>query len=189
MPASKSPDQGLAAVLQVLRDAADAISGEYLATQLGRAGRRCGSGSTASRPRGMSSKADPCAGLSPPGRSRQAPGGRSAPGAQDPPLYGAVHHFETLDSTNDLAKKLAAEAPRKAPWWWRKPRLAAGVAWTGSGIRRRGSASMSPAPRPMLPPMELPQITLTTAVAVVRAVRRGWRGWPRGSNGPIDPPQ
>ena len=86
---------------------------------------------------------------------------------------GPVHHFETLDSTNDLAKELAAQGA---------PEGAVVVAETQTGGRGRLGREWNSPPgvglyvslvlRPMLPPMELPQITLTTAVAVVRAVRR-----------------
>jgi BirA family biotin operon repressor/biotin-[acetyl-CoA-carboxylase] ligase len=86
---------------------------------------------------------------------------------------GPVHHFETLDSTNDLAKDLAT---RGAP----EGTVVVAEAQTG-GRGRLGREWDSPPGvglyvslvlRPMLPPLELPQITLTTAVAVVRAVRR-----------------
>ena len=84
-----------------------------------------------------------------------------------------MHHFETLDSTNDLAKELAAQGA---------PEGTVVVAETQTGGRGRLGREWNSPPgvglyvslvlRPMLPPMELPQITLTTAVAVVRAVRR-----------------
>jgi BirA family biotin operon repressor/biotin-[acetyl-CoA-carboxylase] ligase len=84
-----------------------------------------------------------------------------------------VHHFETLNSTNDLAKELAAQGA---------PEGAVVVAEAQTGGRGRLGREWDSPPgaglyvslvlRPMLPPMELPQITLTAAVAVVRAVRR-----------------
>jgi len=88
-------------------------------------------------------------------------------------LTGPVHHFETLDSTNNYAKELAArEAPEGTVV----------IAETQTGGRGRLGRDWNSPPgvglyvsvvlRPMLPPMELPQITLTAAVAVVRAVRR-----------------
>ena len=86
---------------------------------------------------------------------------------------GPVHHFETLDSTNDLAKELAVQGA---------PEGTVVVAEAQTGGRGRLGREWDSPPgvglyvslvlRPMLPPMELPQITLTTAVAVVRAVRR-----------------
>jgi BirA family biotin operon repressor/biotin-[acetyl-CoA-carboxylase] ligase len=88
-------------------------------------------------------------------------------------LKGPVHHFETLASTNDLAKELGA---RGAP----QGTLVVAEAQT-RGRGRLGRHWDSPAVaglyvslllRPPLPPGELPQITLTTAVAVVRALRR-----------------
>jgi BirA family biotin operon repressor/biotin-[acetyl-CoA-carboxylase] ligase len=84
-----------------------------------------------------------------------------------------VHHFETLNSTNDLAKELAAQGA---------PEGTVVVAEAQTGGRGRLGREWDSPPgvglyvslvlRPMLPPLELPQITLTTAVAVVRAVRR-----------------
>ncbi len=88
-------------------------------------------------------------------------------------LTGPVHYFETIDSTNNYAKELAA---REAP----EGTLVIAETQTG-GRGRLGREWNSPAGvglyvsvvlRPQLPPMELPQITLTAAVAVVRAVRR-----------------
>jgi BirA family biotin operon repressor/biotin-[acetyl-CoA-carboxylase] ligase len=86
---------------------------------------------------------------------------------------GPIHYFETLNSTNDLAKELAAQGA---------PEGAVVVAEAQTGGRGRLGREWDSPPgvglyvslvlRPMLPPMELPQITLTTAVAVVRAVRR-----------------
>jgi BirA family biotin operon repressor/biotin-[acetyl-CoA-carboxylase] ligase len=88
-------------------------------------------------------------------------------------LKGPIHHFETLPSTNDLAKELAAgQAPEgtlvvaegqsrgrgRLGREWRSP--------PGAGLY------VSVLLRPPLPPSDLPQITLTAAVAVVRALKR-----------------
>lgn len=88
-------------------------------------------------------------------------------------LTGPVHHFETLASTNDLAKDLGARGA---------PEGTVVVAETQTHGRGRLGREWDSPPgvglyvsvllRPQLPPEELPQITLTTAVAVVRAVRR-----------------
>jgi BirA family biotin operon repressor/biotin-[acetyl-CoA-carboxylase] ligase len=86
---------------------------------------------------------------------------------------GPVHHFAELPSTNDLAKELGA---RQAP----EGTLVLAERQT-QGRGRLGREWDSPAGagvyaslllRPKLPPWDLPQITLTTAVAVVRAVSR-----------------
>jgi BirA family biotin operon repressor/biotin-[acetyl-CoA-carboxylase] ligase len=84
-----------------------------------------------------------------------------------------VHHFEEVASTNDLAKELAA---RGAP----EGSLVVAEAQS-RGRGRLGRDWISPPGtglyvslvlRPPLPPTEMPQITLTTAVAVARALKR-----------------
>lgn len=88
-------------------------------------------------------------------------------------LRGPIYHFETLTSTNDLAKELAA---RQAP----EGTLVVAEGQT-RGRGRLGREWDSPPGvglyvslllRPPLPPSEMPQITLTVAVATVRALRR-----------------
>ncbi|HEY9072498.1 MAG TPA: biotin--[acetyl-CoA-carboxylase] ligase, partial [Desulfobaccales bacterium] len=88
-------------------------------------------------------------------------------------LLGPVHHFDELASTNDLAKELAT---RGAP----EGTLVVAESQT-RGRGRLGRQWDSPPGtglyvslllRPELPPTEMPQITLTTAVAVARAVSR-----------------
>jgi len=88
-------------------------------------------------------------------------------------LRGPVHYFDLLPSTNDRAKELAAaQAPEGTLV------VAEGQS---AGRGRLGRQWESPAGlglyvslllRPPLPPHELPQITLTTAVAVARALER-----------------
>lgn len=88
-------------------------------------------------------------------------------------LRGPVHYFESLPSTNDRAKELAAaQAPEGTLV------VAEGQS---AGRGRLGRQWESPLGvglyvslvlRPPLPPHELPQITLTTAVAVARALER-----------------
>jgi BirA family biotin operon repressor/biotin-[acetyl-CoA-carboxylase] ligase len=84
-----------------------------------------------------------------------------------------VHHFEEVASTNDLAKELAA---RGAP----EGTLVVAEAQS-RGRGRLGRQWNSPPGtglyvslllRPPLPPTEMPQITLTAAVAVARALKR-----------------
>lgn len=86
---------------------------------------------------------------------------------------GPIHHFDTIASTNDLAKELGA---RGAP---EGSLVVAETQQAGRG--RLGRQWDSPRSvgiyaslllRPPLPPMDMPQITLTTAVAAVRALQR-----------------
>jgi BirA family biotin operon repressor/biotin-[acetyl-CoA-carboxylase] ligase len=88
-------------------------------------------------------------------------------------LKGPIHHFDTLPSTNDLIKELAA---KNAP----EGTLVVAEGQT-QGRGRLGRAWESPPGvglyvslllRPPLPPTEMPPLTLTAAVAVVRALRR-----------------
>jgi BirA family biotin operon repressor/biotin-[acetyl-CoA-carboxylase] ligase len=173
MTAAKSPDQGLAAVLQVLRGATDAVSGEYLAAQLGLSRTAVWKRVHRLKAQGYVIEGSPRRGyrlLSVPDKLLPE---EVLQGLKTGIFTGPVHYSETLDSTNDLAKALAAQGA---------PEGTVVVTETQtSGRGRLGREWDSPPAvglyvslvlRPMLPPMELPQITLTTAVAVVRAVRR-----------------
>ena len=170
---SKSPDQGLAAVLQVLRGAPDAISGERLAAQLGLSRAAVWKRVHRLKDQGYVIEGSPRRGyrlLAVPDKLLPE---EVLQGLQTRVLTGPVHHFDTLNSTNDLAKELAVQGA---------PEGTLVVAETQTGGRGRLGREWDSPPgvglyvslvlRPMLPPMELPQITLTTAVAVVRAVRR-----------------
>jgi BirA family biotin operon repressor/biotin-[acetyl-CoA-carboxylase] ligase len=170
---SKNPDQGLAAVLQVLRGAADPISGERLAARLGLSRAAVWKRVHRLKAQGYAIEGSPRRGY----RLLAVPDkllpGEVLQGLKTRRFTGPVHHFETLNSTNDLAKELAAQGA---------PEGTMVVAETQTGGRGRLGREWDSPPgvglyvslvlRPMLPPMELPQITLTTAVAVVRAVRR-----------------
>jgi len=88
-------------------------------------------------------------------------------------LRGPIHHFETLPSTNDLAKELGAgQAPEGTlvvAEGQSRGRGRLGREWSsppGAGLY------VSVLLRPPLPPADMPQITLTAAVAVVRALKR-----------------
>lgn len=87
-------------------------------------------------------------------------------------LKGPVHHFGTLPSTNDLAKELGAQQALEGTL------VIADVQTGGRGRLGRvwdspeGGLYVSVLLRPVLPPTEMPQLTLTAAVAVVRALRR-----------------
>lgn len=173
MTAAKRPDQGLAAVLQVLRGAADAISGEYLAARLGLSRAAVWKRVHRLKAQGYVIEGSPRRGyrlLAVPDKLLPE---EVLQGLKTRLFTGPVHYFETLNSTNDLAKELAAQGA---------PEGAVVVAETQTRGRGRLGREWNSPPgaglyvslvlRPMLPPMELPQITLTTAVAVVRAVRR-----------------
>ena len=173
MTSAKSPDQGLAAVLQILRGAADAISGEYLAAQLGLSRAAVWKRVHRLKAQGYVIEGSPRRGYRLLGVPDKLLPEEVLQGLKTGVFTGPVHYFETLDSTNDLAKALAAQGA---------PEGTVVVAETQTGGRGRLGREWDSPPgvglyvslvlRPMLPPMELPQITLTTAVAVVRAVRR-----------------
>lgn len=173
MAITKNPEQGLGAVLQILRGARDPISGELLAAHLGLSRAAVWKRVHRLKAMGYAIEGSPRRGY----RLLAVPDkllpGEVLQGLNTRILTGPVHHFETLDSTNNYAKELAArEAPEGTVV----------IAETQTGGRGRLGRDWNSPPgaglyvsvvlRPMLPPMELPQITLTTAVAVVRAVRR-----------------
>jgi len=171
--AAKSSDQGLAAVLQVLRGAADAISGEYLASQLGLSRAAVWKRVHRLKAQGYVIEGSPRRGYRLLGVPDKLLPEEVLQGLKTRIFTGPVHYFETLGSTNDLAKALAAQGAPEGT-------VVVAEAQT-SGRGRLGRTWDAPPQaglyvslvlRPMLPPMELPQITLTTAVAVVRAVRR-----------------
>ena len=88
-------------------------------------------------------------------------------------LKGPIHHFEELPSTNDLAKELgsknAPEGSLVVAECQTRGRGRLGREWDSPpGVGLYVSLIL----RPPLPPSELPQITLTAAVAVVRALRK-----------------
>jgi BirA family biotin operon repressor/biotin-[acetyl-CoA-carboxylase] ligase len=173
MVSSKSPSQGLEAVLKVLRGAADAVSGESLAARLGLSRAAVWKRIQRLKAQGYVIEGSPRRGY----RLLAVPDkllpDEVLQGLLTRRFTGPVHHFETLDSTNDVAKELAA---RGAP----EGTVVVAEAQTG-GRGRLGREWDSPPGvglyvslvlRPMLPPQELPQITLTTAVSVAWAVRR-----------------
>jgi BirA family biotin operon repressor/biotin-[acetyl-CoA-carboxylase] ligase len=173
MSINRRLDQGLETLLQVLRGAAEAISGEKLAARLGLSRAAIWKRVQRLKALGYVIEGSPRRGY----LLLDVPDKLLPPevlhGLQARSLAGPVHHFETLNSTNDLAKELAA---RGAP----EGTLVVAEAQTG-GRGRLGRQWNSPPGlglyaslvlRPPLPPLELPRITLTTAVAVVRALRR-----------------
>jgi BirA family transcriptional regulator, biotin operon repressor / biotin---[acetyl-CoA-carboxylase] ligase len=163
----------LAAVLEVLRGAGEAISGERLAAHLGLSRAAVWKRVHRLKAQGYVIEGSPRRGYRLLGVPDKLLPEEVLQGFKARLFTGPVHHYETLDSTNDLAKELAARSA---------PEGTVVVAETQAGGRGRLGRQWDSPPgvglyvslvlRPMLPPMELPQITLTTAVAVVRAVRR-----------------
>ena len=160
-------------MLQVLRGAADPISGEYLAAQLGLSRAAVWKRVHRLTAQGYVIEGSPRRGYRLLGVPDKLLPEEVLQGLKTRVFTGPVYYFETLNSTNDLAKELAAQGA---------PEGAVVVAEAQTGGRGRLGREWDSPPgaglyvslvlRPMLPPMELPQITLTTAVAVVRAVRR-----------------
>jgi BirA family biotin operon repressor/biotin-[acetyl-CoA-carboxylase] ligase len=88
-------------------------------------------------------------------------------------LKGPIHYFATLPSTNDLAKELGAggalEGTLVVAEGQTQGRGRLGRTWDSPPF---SGLYVSVLLRPPIPPLEMPQITLTAAVAVVRALRR-----------------
>ncbi len=159
--------------MQVLRGAAEPISGEKLAVHLGLSRAAVWKRINRLKAQGYAIEGSPRRGyrlLTIPDKLLPE---EVLQGLQARHLTGPIHHYETLDSTNDLAKELGTRGA---------PEGTVVVAETQTRGRGRLGREWESPPglglyvslvlRPQLPPMELPQITLTTAVAVVRAVRR-----------------
>ena len=88
-------------------------------------------------------------------------------------IRGPFYHFPTLSSTNDLAKQLARQGSPQGTVIVAETQTAGrgrlGRTWEsprGTGIY------VSVILRPALPPVEMPKLTLTAAVAVVEALER-----------------
>ncbi|MDI6853885.1 MAG: biotin--[acetyl-CoA-carboxylase] ligase [Deltaproteobacteria bacterium] len=86
---------------------------------------------------------------------------------------GPIHHFETIASTNDLAKELGAKGAPEGTLVVAEEQQAGrgrlGRQWDSPrGVGLYATLLL----RPELPPLDMPQITLTTAVAAVRALQR-----------------
>jgi BirA family biotin operon repressor/biotin-[acetyl-CoA-carboxylase] ligase len=169
----KNPDQGLSAVLQILRGAVDPISGERLAAQLGLSRAAVWKRVHRLKALGYAIEGSPRRGYRLLGIPDKLLPQEVLQGLKTRLLTGPIHYFETLESTNNYAKELAArEAPEGTVV----------IAETQTGGRGRLGREWDSPPgvglyvsvvlRPLLPPIELPQITLITAVAVVRTVRR-----------------
>jgi len=167
------PGQGLAEILRALKGSPSPVSGEALAGRLGLSRAAVWKRIQRLKARGYAIEGSPRRGY----RLLAAPDKllpeEVAPGLGARYLKGPIHHFESLPSTNDLAKDLGARGA---------PEGTVVVAESQTRGRGRLGRDWNSPPgvglyvslllRPPLPPEELPQITLTAAVAAVKAVRR-----------------
>lgn len=173
MLTSPGPDAGLLELLNLLRDADGFVSGEHLGARLGLS--RAGVWKRLRRLKslGYAIEGEPRRGY----RLVAAPD-KLLPEEilyrlQTQTLRGPIYHFDTAVSTNDVAKKLGVQGA---------PEGTLVVAETQSAGRGRLGRSWHSPPgqglyaslllRPPLPPSDLPQITLSTAVSVIRTLSR-----------------
>ena len=173
-PAANSPNSPLTEVLQALRQSPEPLSGEALAARLGLSRAAVWKRINRLKAQGYAIVGSPRRGYRLAGRHRQAAARGDRPGSHRP----GVSPVRCTTSTRwppptTWPKSWRPRAPRKAPWWWPRPRPGGrgrlGRQWDsppGTGLY------VSLLLRPPLPPTEMPQITLTTAVAVARAVKR-----------------
>jgi BirA family transcriptional regulator, biotin operon repressor / biotin---[acetyl-CoA-carboxylase] ligase len=170
---SPGPDPGLVEMLNFLREKDCFVSGELLAARVGLS--RAGVWKRLNRLKAMGYLIE--------GEPRRGYRLVSAPDKLLPEeilnrldtrtLRGPVYHYGTTDSTNDIAKVLGAQGCDEGTMVVAEAQTAGrgrlGRSWVsppGQGIY------VSLVLRPPLPPHELPQITLSTAVSVVRALTR-----------------
>jgi BirA family transcriptional regulator, biotin operon repressor / biotin---[acetyl-CoA-carboxylase] ligase len=167
------PDAGLMELLNFLREAESFVSGEILAARVGLS--RAGVWKRLNRLKALGYVIE--------GEPRRGYRLVSAPDKLFPEeilyglgtrtLRGPIYHFETTASTSDTAKTLGVRGVAEGALVVAETQTAGrgrlGRHWVsppGTGIY----ASLLL--RPPLPPQELPQITLSTAVAMVRALTR-----------------
>ena len=172
-PDPKDRETALATILGALKEAVAPLSGEALAAGLGRSRAAVWKHINRLKALGYSIEGSPRRGYRLLGVPDKLLPGEITQGLQTRYLKGPIHHFETLPSTNDLAKELASrEAPEGSlvvAECQSQGRGRLGREWDSPpGVGLYASLLL----RPPLPPTEMPQITLTTAVAVVRAIRR-----------------
>lgn len=172
-PAGRDSDAGLGELVAILRQAAGPVSGEGLAARLGLSRAAIWKRIQRLKALGYEITGEPRHGY----RLRAAPD-RLLPfevleGLATRRFRGPVYSYLRLGSTNDLAKELGR---RGAP----EGTLVVAEA-QDAGRGRLGRSWASPAGvglyaslilRPPLPPVELPRLTLTVAVAAARALER-----------------
>ncbi len=167
------PESPLTEVLQALRQTPSPLSGETLASRLGLSRAAVWKRINRLKALGYTIEGSPRRGYRLLAATDKLLPEEIALGLKARYLKGPVHHFDELASTNDLAKELAAKGA---------PEGTLVVAEAQSRGRGRLGRQWESPPgaglyvslllRPVLPPTEMPQITLTTAVAVARAVTR-----------------
>lgn len=166
-------ETGLAGVLAALRSAAAPVSGESLALAAGVSRTAVWKRINRLKALGYEIAGEPRKGY----RLLAAPDkllpGEILHGLATRRLRGPIHYFDAIASTNDLAKELGAKGAAEGTL------VAAETQSSGRGRLGRQWESppgvglyVSLVLRPTLPPTELPQITLTAAVAGVRALQR-----------------
>ncbi len=161
------------AVLRALRESAEPVSGEALAARLGLSRAAVWKRINRLKALGYAIQGSPRRGYCLLGLPDKLLPQEIASGLQARLLKGPVHHFDTLPSTNDLAKELGArgapEGTLVVAEGQSRGRGRLGREWNSPpGVGLYVSVLL----RPPLPPADMPQITLTAAVAVVRAVRQ-----------------
>ena len=167
------PETPLTTVLQALRRSLEPLSGEVLAAQLGLSRAAVWKRINRLKALGYAIEGSPRRGYQLLAATEKLLPEEIALGLKARYLKGPVHYFEEVASTNDLAKELAArgapEGTRVVAEAQSRGRGRLGRQWDsppGAGLY------VSLVLRPALPPTEMPQITLTTGVAVARAVKR-----------------
>jgi BirA family transcriptional regulator, biotin operon repressor / biotin---[acetyl-CoA-carboxylase] ligase len=170
---SPGSDSGLKEILDFLREAEGFVSGEVLAARVGLS--RAGVWKRLHRLKalGYHIEGEPRRGY----RLLAAPD-KLLPeevlhGLNTSILRGPVYHFDTTRSTNDAAKLLGVQGAAEGTIVVAETQTAGrgrlGRSWVSSpGVGIYASLLL----RPPLPPNELPQITLSTAVSLVRALTR-----------------
>jgi BirA family biotin operon repressor/biotin-[acetyl-CoA-carboxylase] ligase len=172
-PDPKDREAAAATILGALKEAAAPLSGEALAAQLGRSRAAIWKQINRLKALGYAIEGSPRRGYRLLGVPDKLLPPEITQGLKTRYFQGPIHHFETLPSTNDLAKELgsqgAPEGTLVVAESQTRGRGRLGREWESPpGVGLYASLLL----RPELPPTELPQITLTTAVAVVRAVGR-----------------
>jgi len=172
-PDPKDREVALATILGALKEAAAPLSGEALAAGLGRSRAAVWKHINRLKALGYAIEGSPRRGYRLLGVPDKLLPAEISQGLKTRYLKGPIHHFETLPSTNDLAKELgsqnAPEGSLVVAECQSQGRGRLGREWDSPpGVGLYASLLL----RPPLPPTEMPQITLTTAVAVVRALRR-----------------
>ena len=173
MLTSPGPDPGLQEILNLLRAEDAFVSGEVLASRVGLS--RAGVWKRLHRLKALGYHIE--------GEPRRGYRLLSAPDKLLPEevlyrlgtrtLRGPIYHFETAESTNDIAKVLGREGAAEGTMVLAETQTAGRGRLGRSWLSPKGAGLyVSLLLRPPLPPHELPLITLSTAVSVVRALAR-----------------